>query len=564
MIHHHGEPEATPPLDQGTSRMRCPHCEAEYDSTVSFCPHDGAALRAVSLRPELTGTVMAGRFRVLHKLGAGGMGTVYLAEQIRLGRRCALKVLSPMREQDGDAVAHFEREAANASRINHPNVAAVYDFGEAADGRLFLAMEYIDGEPLTSLAEREGPLPPHRVADIVRQVANGLEAAHALGIVHRDLKPDNIMVGRNRDGSDCVKVVDFGIAKAMQSGSQMLTATGLLVGTPRYMSPEQLSGDRVDSRSDIYSLGLITYALLTGVLPFPSNPEALLARLVSPPMPLAQARPDVAWPATLEAVLRRALSVSQIERPASAEEFCKELSRAIAEWQPAAKAAVPRPAALRRKAPMLVGAVAVATIVIVVAASASGLGRERRPMPLAGAAGAANADAGAKDPTAASESPIAEGMERDATLPPPERGRVTETAAGDVSREPLEGAVPKSPVERPPASAPVPSAPAASRELPATPVADELKRLRDWTDPSGGDAASARRALRLVPSLLPRLTTEADSVEALFHAAGAHLLLEDDVAACDVLIGIEQRSRRHPYLANAVAGYLGSSALGCR
>src|SRR5207253_624261 len=156
------------------------------------------------------------------------------------------------------------REAANASMINHPNVAGIYDFGETADGLIYLAMEFIEGDSLTSIVEKQGALPPKRAADIVKQTADGLQVAHDMGIVHRDLKPDNIMIAKKRDGTDLVKVVDFGIAKAAGNENQKVTKTGLVVGTPEYMSPEQLSGDKLDQRSDVYSLALVAFNVLTG------------------------------------------------------------------------------------------------------------------------------------------------------------------------------------------------------------------------------------------------------------------------------------------------------------
>ena len=247
----------------------CPTCSAEYPATERFCPKDGTALRALTSElTDLVGSVIAERYHVLSKLGEGGMGQVYLAEHVKMGRRSAVKVMHPGMVHDTAAIGRFNREAANASRIDHPNVAGIYDFGETADGLVYLAMQYVEGETLTQVAQAGVALPPARAAEITRQAAEGLHAAHAMGIVHRDLKPDNIMVSRDADGLDCVKVVDFGIAKAAGSDGQKVTRTGIVVGTPEYMSPEQLSGEEVDGRSDQYSLALVAFNLLAGDLPF--------------------------------------------------------------------------------------------------------------------------------------------------------------------------------------------------------------------------------------------------------------------------------------------------------
>ena len=174
----------------------------------------------------LVGQVLAARYRVLRVLGEGGMGRVYLAEHVRMGRLSAVKVMSPALMPTADAVSRFNREASNASRINHPNVAAIYDFGEGETGTLYLAMEYVDGETLASLLRREGALSPSRVAGITRQIADALHAAHLLGIVHRDLKPDNVLVTTDAEGNELVKVVDFGIAKSVQAKGQTVTTAG--------------------------------------------------------------------------------------------------------------------------------------------------------------------------------------------------------------------------------------------------------------------------------------------------------------------------------------------------
>ena len=307
----------------------CTTCSSEYPDDQSFCPADGSALKSTSAAADLVGAIVADRYRILEKLGEGGMGTVYLAEHVKMGRMSAIKVISKSLTQDADAIARFNREAANASRINHPNVCAIYDFGETEDGVIYLAMEFIKGESLTDLINREGALAPKRAADIARQTAEALEAAHEFGIVHRDLKPDNIMITKTRGGLDLAKVVDFGIAKAAGGDEkQNVTKTGLVVGTPEYMSPEQLSGDAVDGRSDIYSLALVFFRMLTGTLPFQADTaqEVMIKRLTDEPLKLKDALPEGAFPVALQQIMDRALQRMPSDRYASAAEFGADIA----------------------------------------------------------------------------------------------------------------------------------------------------------------------------------------------------------------------------------------------
>ncbi|MGH7569715.1 MAG: protein kinase domain-containing protein [Gemmatimonadales bacterium] len=307
----------------------CPVCAAEYPDEVKFCQQDGTTLRAAAPAADLVGQVVADRYHVVKKLGEGGMGQVYLAEHVKMGRRSAIKVMNPGMVHDPDAVARFNREAANASRITHPNVCAIYDFGETPDGLIYLAMEFIEGEPLTDLLEREGALPPRRAVPIFLQVADALQAAHDLGIVHRDLKPDNIMLRRAKGGGDVVKVVDFGIAKAVGGDeSQKVTKTGLVLGTPEFMSPEQLSGDAVDGRSDLYSLALVLFRALTGRLPFEASTmqETMVKRLTDEPQKLGQVRPDLVFPAGLQEILDAALTRSPVDRYQTVAKFAGDVA----------------------------------------------------------------------------------------------------------------------------------------------------------------------------------------------------------------------------------------------
>jgi serine/threonine-protein kinase len=355
----------------------CPVCSTEFPDDVRFCPNDGQTLRAASVWHDLVGQVVADRYHVVQKLGEGGMGQVYLAEHVKMGRRSAIKVMNPSMVHDPDAVARFNREAANASRITHPNVCAIYDFGETPDGLIYLAMEFIEGEPLTDLLGREQALPLARAAGIFLQVADALQAAHDLGIVHRDLKPDNVMLTRGRDGADVVKVVDFGIAKAVGGDdSQKVTKTGLVVGTPEFMSPEQLSGDQVDGRSDVYSLALVLFKMLTGVLPFAADTaqETMIKRLTDAPATLAQVRPDLRFPPGLQETLATALARRPVDRYQSALKFASDVAALLGMPRSGVRAPLPptradaegqtqllRPAPARRRSfvPVVLGAVVV-------------------------------------------------------------------------------------------------------------------------------------------------------------------------------------------------------------
>jgi len=321
----------------------CPVCSTEYADDVKFCPNDGQTLRSAAPASDLVGQVVADRYHVVKKLGEGGMGQVYLAEHVKMGRRSAIKVMNASMVHDPDAVARFNREASNASRITHPNVCAIYDFGETPDGLIYLAMEFIEGEPLTDLLEREGALPVARAAAIFLQTAEALQAAHDLGIVHRDLKPDNVMLSKRKGGGETVKVVDFGIAKAVggDQAGQKVTKTGLVVGTPEFMSPEQLSGDTLDGRSDLYSLALVFYRMLSGKLPFEATTvqETMIKRLTDEPTKLADARPDLSFPTGLQPVLDTALARTPAERYQTVAKFAADV--AAVTGRPAADAVPP-------------------------------------------------------------------------------------------------------------------------------------------------------------------------------------------------------------------------------
>ncbi len=310
----------------------CPTCGTDWSDETNFCPNDGTTLRAAEPTGDLIGSVIADRYHIEKKLGEGGMGAVYLGAHVKMGRKSAIKVMAQSMASDAEAIARFNREAANAARIAHPHVCAIYDFGETPDGVIYLAMEYIEGETLNQVLGLEGVLPPSRAVDVLTQTADALQAAHDLGIVHRDLKPDNIMLARGRSGEDVVKVVDFGIAKAMRvEEGQTVTKTGLVVGTPEYMSPEQLSGDVLDGRSDIYSLALVFYRMLTGTLPFEAitAQEMMIKRLTDEPKSLNAALPGADFPAELQRIMDHALARMPTERYDSAMAFATDAARAV-------------------------------------------------------------------------------------------------------------------------------------------------------------------------------------------------------------------------------------------
>ncbi|MDQ6633777.1 MAG: serine/threonine protein kinase, partial [Gemmatimonadota bacterium] len=337
----------------------CPTCGTEYGPEQELCPQDGARLGApVPPADPLIGQVLADRYRVLRSIGEGGMGRVYLAEHVKMGRKSAVKVMSPSLAPTPEAISRFNREAANASQIHQPNVAAIYDFGETADGTLYLAMEYVEGETLTALVRREGTLQPRRAAELTGQIADGLHAAHHLGIVHRDLKPDNILVTRQPDGREWVKIVDFGIAKTTKDLGQNVTSIGVSIGTPDYMSPEQLAGEALDARTDVYSLGLVLFNMLTGSLPHPAmtSKQSLVERLTIKPRPLAEVKPNVVWSPRLQKALDRALAPEPDDRYATVNELAREV-RGAAGMAISIGAAAPSDAVTKTMTPLVSGAI---------------------------------------------------------------------------------------------------------------------------------------------------------------------------------------------------------------
>ncbi|HYQ14394.1 MAG TPA: serine/threonine-protein kinase, partial [Polyangiaceae bacterium] len=223
--------------------------------------------------PFIGRELLGGQFRVLEKIGTGGMGSVYRAEQPAMNRMVAIKILHPKLAGRKDLTSRFRREARAMSQLTHPNTVKVFMYGELEDdGSLYIVMEMLEGRNLNQTVRKEGPLPADRAIPILIQCCGALQEAHDLGIVHRDLKPENIFLSKQGGINDYPKVLDFGLAKVterqMQPGSVILTQEGMVFGTPEFMSPEQAQGKTLDARSDIYSLAVILYEVLTGKLPF--------------------------------------------------------------------------------------------------------------------------------------------------------------------------------------------------------------------------------------------------------------------------------------------------------
>jgi len=321
---------------QADRRERPAVTEARISSGSGGRP---ATAEAVALRPDeddsqpIIGHVIDGRYRVVELIGEGGMGKVYLAEHVEIGKRVALKVLHPSYSRMPDLVERFRREARAASKIGHPHIVDVTDSGTTADGSAYFVMEYLEGVELGSVIEREGALEVARAVRIATQICRALSAAHTSGIIHRDLKPENVFLTIRDGNADFVKVLDFGIAKtteAEEARERKLTSPGMAMGTPEYMAPEQAAGRPADARCDVYALGAILYEMLTGVPPYQGDNfmEILTKKATVDPVPAGHLRSAI--PAAVSQLVTQAMARNPDDRPPSMEAFEYELTKCLA------------------------------------------------------------------------------------------------------------------------------------------------------------------------------------------------------------------------------------------
>ncbi|HEX5661811.1 MAG TPA: serine/threonine-protein kinase [Polyangiales bacterium] len=319
----------------------CPRCGSRYEHE-RFCPEDGAPTQplpdAGPPRDALLGTLVDKRYRIDAQIGEGGMGVVYKATHVALNKVVALKILRGDMAKDPEVVQRFMQEAQAASGIGHENIIDIHDFGKLPDGTAYFVMEYLNGRPLNDLIQRGGSIPTMDAVSILRQVANALGAAHERGIVHRDLKPDNVIVLNRGETTNFAKVLDFGIAKVGASKNK-LTRTGMVFGTPHYMSPEQAAGQGVDARTDIYALGVMMYEMFTGRVPFEADTfmGVLTKHMFEKPAPMFGGQGERQLGA-LEQITLRALEKKPENRYPSMKALIEDLDAVVGGGRPRAVA----------------------------------------------------------------------------------------------------------------------------------------------------------------------------------------------------------------------------------
>lgn len=316
--------------------LHCPICGRQYPLDAKVCPEDRAPLQADStvagdvVVDPFIGITLDDKYRLEERLGIGGMGTVYRARHLLIDRAVAVKVLNPRFVEDDAAQARFRREAKAAGRLQHTNAVGVTDFGQTAEGYVYIVMELLEGQTLRDVLAKEAPLDAARAVALMLQTAAAVAAAHEAGIIHRDLKPANIFIVQNSEVPAVVKVLDFGIAKLAAESlddddPKTLTLVGAMIGTPRYMSPEQCDGVELTPAADVYSLGVILYEMLTGIVPFSGSTPLAIAMKHATEQPLPPHDYVASIPAALEEVVLHALEKRPEDRPANAAEFRLEL-----------------------------------------------------------------------------------------------------------------------------------------------------------------------------------------------------------------------------------------------
>ena len=310
----------------------CVECNRRYTGAEAQCPHDGSLLIVIQEDP-LVGTLLAGAYEIISIIGHGGMGVVYKARHAMMDRIVAIKMLKSQLMSDSMSVRRFQQEVKASSKINHPHVVSVFNFGISPQGSPYIVMDYLEGTSLANLIAREGQLGVERGIKIISQACEGLAFAHKQGVVHRDLKPGNLVL-INYDGDpEFVKIVDFGVAKLMgaSADTQRLTQQGDICGSPVYMSPEQCMGKELDFRSDIYSMGVLIYETLTGHLPLIglSMVDTMSKHVSEMPPPFSAVRPDLYIPERIQQVVFKAMAKDVNDRHQSMDELRKELEQAI-------------------------------------------------------------------------------------------------------------------------------------------------------------------------------------------------------------------------------------------
>lgn len=322
--------------------MKCEACGHENVEGARFCANCGITMVVHQDDDNpLVGKVVGGRYRITGVIGEGGMGVVYEAEQ-QMGtavRKVAVKTLHTELSRDPSVTARFHRECGTVAQLEHPNTIKVYDFGAMDDGTLYIAMEYLAGKPLDKVIEESGPIEPARVKRLLRQIAGSLDEAHRQGIIHRDLKPENVILIKRAGETDVVKLLDFGIAARTESADAereaKLTQQGMVLGTPPYMSPEQFTGKALDKRSDIYSLAVMAYEMLTGTLPFEATTPWQWAteHMTSQPRPFETMQVSDKIPRAMRQAILRALSKEREDRFETVLEFVEAMDKGVPEPQ---------------------------------------------------------------------------------------------------------------------------------------------------------------------------------------------------------------------------------------